>query len=306
MKDLGGVDYSPLKYFSSVFNSLVWLRRARMIIVRVMFFGLLVFVIWYVVNVVIVLNIASPEELANAPTETVYISIQCPGPHPVCAIGQFVILPLLIVVPLYVVLMISMAIPWWFFARNNHFAIIHDQAEAKKALNVPSFKGKLLSSSTLPIVGEIDGVKFCYFMRSYKEGGLLRWRERKMDSLMRLQLSSNLPHIIVNLRDNEKTRRSNMTSCMENAIEFQFEGTSGVYYDAYTANGNQVVALQVFTPDVLEVLYNKIPNADIEIYGSYVWVVERHTVVNDKTARQLFEGAFLLYEQIAFQLKTIK
>lgn len=61
-------------------------------------------------------------------------------------------------------------------------------------------------------------------MRSYKEGGLLRWRERKMDSIMRLQLSSNLPHIIVNFRDNVTARRSNMTSRMENSIKFQFEG----------------------------------------------------------------------------------
>lgn len=72
------------------------------------------------------------------------------------------------------------------------------------------------------------------------------------------------------------------------------------------ANGNQVAALQIFTPDVLDVLYTKIPNADIEIYGSYLWIVQRYTVVDDKTARLLFEGAFALYAQIAFQLRTIK
>lgn len=96
MNNLGGIDYSPLKYFSSIFNVLVWLRRARMIIVRILVVGLLGLGVWYVANILAVLNTVSPEELANAPSETVSVSIECPGSHPVCSIGQFIMLPLLI------------------------------------------------------------------------------------------------------------------------------------------------------------------------------------------------------------------
>lgn len=276
-----------------------------MIIVRLLFLVFIGAMVGYIVYVATILNAANPEQLSNAPTETVSISIQCPGSHPVCSAGQFIMLALVIVLPLYVILIISMAMPWDLFARHNHFAVVHDQREAKKILTVPSFKGKALSTSMLPIAGEIDGVRFHFFMRAYKEGGVLRWRERKMDSLMRLELPSNLPHIIVNARENEKARRSNMTSRMENAIKFQFEGISGAHYDAYTENGNQTAALQVFTPDVLDVLYEKFPLAGVEVYGSYLWIVQRYMVVDDKTAQRLFEGAFAFYKKIIPQLSVM-
>ena len=134
---------------------------------------------------------------------------------------------------------------------------------------------------------------------------MLRWRERKMDSILRLELPVDLPHIIIDARANEQARRSNLTAHDGADSKSQFEGASGSHYDAYTVEGGEAAAFQVFTPDVPEVLYTRLPTTDIEIEGRYLWLVQRYTVVNDKSAGALFEAAQDLYRQIAYNARVM-
>lgn len=197
-------------------------------------------------------------------------------------------------------------IPWRRFAASNNFLVGNgDDLSGLNVARVPSFPGKVLSLYSPLMYGEVENMRFGLTTRTYKEGGVLRWRERKMDTIMVVDLPTSLPHIVVNARANEKARRSNLAVRYGDDMRFQFEGVDGQHYDAYAAKTDQVTALQVFTPDVLSVLYTKLPTTDIEIQGKTMWFVQRYTILDDKTARQIFEGALELYIEITAQLRVV-
>ncbi len=171
-------------------------------------------------------------------------------------------------------------------------------------MNVPSFRGKPLRVSMAPIVGTLEAGQFGLFARHYKEGGLLRWRERQMDTVMWYDISSTVPHIIINARANERAKLSNLSERFDQSWKFQFEGTVGESFDAYVAKEHRITALQLFTPDVLAVLYEKLPHVDIEIKNGTIWFVWRYAVLNDKVARTLFESTGELMAQLQKQIRS--
>jgi hypothetical protein len=171
-------------------------------------------------------------------------------------------------------------------------------------MKVPSFQGKMLSLSLGPIQGLYGKHRFALHSRQYKEGGVLRWRERQMDTVLTLILPATLPHIVINARSNERARRSNMTKSFPAANKFQFEGAMGAKYDAYTKPESRVIALQLFTPDVLQVLYDRLPSADVELLGDKLWIVQRYGVLDDMLAKKMLKAADALYAELEKQLRV--
>ena len=303
-------DYSPLKHFPVMFWVYIWAKRVPMLLVRLAVLAGLVYLVVSIVTAYILIMNAPPESLASSSaseTTTVEYSCgtgegqqPCPGSE-IISIGLKLFLPgiVLYLIVTSVVLWQFMATPWRRFARYNHLHVENDPENIKDMIRVPSFKKHLSRIATNPIVGELDGIRFTLFVRMYKEGGILRWRERKMDTILMLEIPQQLPHIVINARANEKARRSNMSSQIDGAVKFQFEGVSGAHYDAYATSGGEAMAFNVFSPDVLSVLYSQLPMTDVEVDGSHLWFVQRYTVLNDKTAKKLFESAFALYAKIA-------
>ena len=306
MNTVNEIDFNPLKKFASYFNMLIIAKRIWMILVRVIFLGLVLIAAAYLIAIIIALKQPiTSEEINGQNITTVSASISCPGAHPICNLnisGGIMLAVFLGVIAPYI-LLASMIFPWTMFADRNNFRKEHLPEVRRRIVDVPSFKGRAITNLLDPIVGQVGNVKFSFFMRAYNEGGVLRWRERKMDSIIRFELPAHLPHIIINARENEKARRSNMTSVMDKAVKFQFEGADSLHYDAYTTKGKELEAFHIFTPDVLATLYDTLPMADLEISDNYVWVVQRYVTVNDKTARQLFTGAFALHTQLVTQIK---
>lgn len=303
------INYSPLKHFPAMYWVYIWVKRAPMILVRLAVLAGFVYLAVGIVTAYNVIMNAPLESLALSSTDTTTTVLEyecgtsdgqqlCPWNEEV--ISQFIIpgIVLYFVAP-PVVLWLFMAGPWRRFARRNKLSVENNPEKIKEMIQVPSFKKHLSGVPTGPIVGERGGIRFMLFVRMYKEGGILRWRERKMDTILRLEVPQQLPHIVINARANEKARRSNMSSKIDGGVKFQFEGTSGAHYDAYAAPGGEAMAFNVFSPDVLSVLYSQLPMTDVEVDGSHLWFVQRYTVLNDKTAKKLFESAFALYAKIA-------
>ena len=196
---------------------------------------------------------------------------------------------------------------WRAFATKNNYKIINQGNFAATAVErVPSFKAKAISFSSGVITGAYKNLEFALFTRQYKEGGLLRWRERQMDTVLAIFVPGQVPHIVVNARDNERARRSNLSASFPDSHQFHFEGTYGDKYDAYASPLSRVIALQLFTPDVLAVIYEKLPHADIEMKGNKIWIVQRYGVLDDKLAGSLFEAGGQLYEELIKQMKSAR
>jgi len=193
------------------------------------------------------------------------------------------------------------------FAKRNNFRWIEQSIAVLSGIErVPSFKGKFISFSSGVITGVFRNLTFTFFTRQYKEGGVLRWRERQMDTVLAIALPAQLPHIVINARANERARRSNLSTSFPDNYYFQFEGIYGDKYDVYTAPQSRIVTLQLFTPDVLAVLYGKLPTADIEIKGNKLWVVQRYGVLDDDLAKNMFAATSQFYEELEKQMKSAR
>jgi hypothetical protein len=201
---------------------------------------------------------------------------------------------------------VAMAVAWDNFAKANGFKMMDatDPVAVHKAMSVPSFQGKLFSRGMSPIIGKYGDRTFSLFSRQYKEGGLLRWRERQMDTIVVLNVPANLPHIVINARGNERARRSNLSKSFPQENKFQFEGAMGNRYDVYAKPESRVTALQLFTPDVLQVLYDRLPSADIELLGDKLWIVQRYGVLDDKLAQTMLQAGDALYSELEKQLRV--
>jgi hypothetical protein len=199
---------------------------------------------------------------------------------------NFGILAAIWFVPTFI-LFSSMSVSWNKFAKKNGFEVQNGTYEDLK-MRVPSFRGKRFAMSLPPIGGTVDLRPFSFFTRAYKEGGVLRWRERKMDTILSFELTKAMPHIAVDSRYNEKARQSNLNHRYGSEHMIHFEGNIGDKYNVYTGNGNEVVALQLFTPDVLEVFFEKLPQVDIETKDHTIWFIWRYGILNDKLAQDIF------------------
>jgi len=217
---------------------------------------------------------------------------------------------------LNIILLISMSAAWKKFADDNpdfHYMqpstspqdkSIYVAGSSVPQMTIPSFKGKPLRMSLYPIIGKIADVNFGFFTRTYKEGGLVRWRERQMDTILWLELPKNLPNIVIDATANERARHSNKSKHFDSSWKFQFEGAHGAHYNVYADPNNRITALQLFTPDVLDVIYSSFPDVDIEINGTTIWFVKRYGVLNDVLAKQMFEAIEKLIPELFRQIQV--
>jgi hypothetical protein len=284
--NLETVNFAPLKRYSFVFRLYIWLKRLRMILVRLLIIALLLYLL---TSKEVSISYSSENPLYLNPIFWIFVWVTS-----------------------NMILFNSISKSWNNFASSNGFIAIRKNTmqigrnSTLKEMTVPSFKGKLLGFSAYPVIGEVESRKFGFFTRLYKEGGIFRWRERKMDTVLWVHLKKRMPHIVVDSKFNERARRSNLSISYSNESLINFEGSTGDKYFDYSAPGNQIATLQLFTPDVLEVLFDRIPTVDIEMKGKRVWFVNRYAVLNDKVAKEMFSAVLEFMSEIDKQIESAR
>ncbi|OYW41782.1 hypothetical protein B7Z28_02160, partial [Candidatus Saccharibacteria bacterium 32-45-3] len=202
------VDFSPLKNFSKVFLIYIWIKRVRMMLVRLAFLVMVGFIFFIVLSYFTALE--SAIQNGTPAPEIQDMSYVCGGDTgracPMIDININAGMIIFMVYFLYLIPFLWMMFGWNRFAQVNHFTLENGWRRIKSMTTIPSFKKRLSYSPVAPIVGELRGMKLMFFSRMYKEGGILRWRERKMDTILMIELPQGLPHIIINARANEKAR----------------------------------------------------------------------------------------------------
>lgn len=283
------LDTSPLKNYGSVFKVYVWLKRAVMIAVRAGFVA------------IVALTVVSITRGQGGS-----FSYSSEGG----ALGGIFWLVITYFFVRFMIIMFVMSGAMKKFAQINGFTQVQHVGNYKNPespfakMRVPSFKGKILAISLFPVIGTYSGWRFGFFSRQYKEGGIIRWRERKMDTVLWVELPKTVPHIIVDSRLNERARTSNLSRHYDKNQLLHFEGVTGDEYNVYAPGGNQIAALQLFTPDVLDVFYTKLPRVDIEIKDKTLWFVWRYGILDDKLAAALFTGMAAFMTEFSRQLET--
>lgn len=306
IKSESRVDFTPLRHYSSLFKILRIVRRVRMVLVRLLVLAIIagVFgIIFYVLRSMDhQIGIENSTEVSSHSYEYSYDSSSS-----TIDLGLLLWLAISIPIIFYILKLVYMNMIWQAFAKKNGFQVVEPRDRvAVETVSVPSFRGKLLALSAGIVTGIYRGTPFALFTRQYKEGGILRWRERQMDTILMLSMPVRLPHIVINARSNEKARRSNLSTSFPGDYHFRFEGTYGGKYDVYAEPASRIMTLQLFTPDVLMVLYEKLSNADIEIQGDKLWIVQRYGVLNDKLAHDLFEASNALYGELEKQIGSAR
>jgi len=147
------INPTPLRRFSLLFVTYIWLKRIRMIAFRIL---ILAFIFDYFAGSRIV------EFESSGSTDLILWLIF------VWIIANFMLL-------------IWMNKYWRKFAEVNGFDISSESSlsNAHYDQQVPSFQNKKLALSLVSIRGYFDEIKFSFFTRIYKEGGIIRWREKK-------------------------------------------------------------------------------------------------------------------------------
>jgi hypothetical protein len=286
------VDYSALKHYSTAFTIFKWVKRIYMIVLRVAFLVL----IYHIGKTLYSTGSISYESTSSGTTKLSFNPI---------------ILVLIWLSP-GMILIVTMGLALQKFTKANKGFSMGDLSWAAKGIPnsamshmvIPSFKGKMLRVSLQPVVGLLAVGQFGLFARHYREGGILRWRERQMDTIMWYDLPKDIPHIVINARSNEHARRSNLSKHFAADYKFQFEGAQGPNFDIYAAPQDRITALQLFTPDVIDRLYTLMPNVDIEIEGRTIWFVWRYAVLNDRVVHQLFDATSVFMPGLNTQIRN--
>jgi hypothetical protein len=299
------IDYSPLALYSKLFLFFRLIRRIKMIVVRILW----ALVVIAILGAIAFYYIWANQQLDKPVTDREGYSYSSSYRSDGETYDVSWVLPTLLLIGFgpFIITMVMMGTSWSRFAQANGFKILSEEksrGQAMDVMKVPSFRGKLLAVSLMPIQGRYKNMDFTLHTRQYKEGGVLRWRERQMDTILTLLLPADLPHIVINARGNEKARRSNLSQSFPAEHRFQFEGPLGANYDVYAEPSARIVTLQLFTPDVVQVLYDKLPTADIELKGGKVWIVQRYGVLDERLARTMVEAADELYGQLEKQLRV--
>jgi hypothetical protein len=275
------IKFDDLKRYSFVFRFYVWLKRVRMILFRLIFLGIVGIIVFVLLF----------KDSVNFEGEGSFS-------------GTLTLNPIFWLFVWFVwnyILLMSMQMAWYKFANANGFELQKHGVPHEKT-KVPSFMGKWTRWQLYPILGKFNGLHFGFFTRLYKEGGVLRWRERKMDTVLWYNLPKYAPHIVIDSRYNENARRSNLGKSYDKSQLLHFEGPIGHKYNVYTAKGNEELVLQLFTPDVLEVFFHYLPQVDIEIKNKTVWFVWRYGILNDRLAKEMFVGSQIFMEEFLKQL----
>ncbi len=272
------LDYRPLRFFDAVLIFRIWVKRLRLIAVRV---GLVALIVWAGVFI-----------------------WQHPEFHDVSTGGGGTIDLGSVFAAIFVywlLTIIGTALAWMRFASANRL-VVQTAEESAELTGRTSFL-RHFSIGMMPI--KMGG--WLFGAQLYKEGGVIRWREYHADLWLRYRLedSYNLPHMVLDARPRDKQKAANIHARLAGLQEFTPEGQAGKEYRIFAESGHQSDALVIFTPDVLALLLDKLPGVDVELNGRDVWFVLRNPRLQTSSAENFIVGVDAVSSKLEKQLGSL-
>lgn len=166
---------------------------------------------------------------------------------------------------------------WGDFAKVNKWKLL--KARSKKDYIPPSLFMKVAYDSTpTRIVGDsidcVFGVNTCeVYQYSYTATFVDLWGKSRDYVVARIATTNKLPSMIL---DSKKTEAVEEFSIPVNFVSL--EGDFDEYFSLYCRKDDQINALSIITPDVMQALIQVAPLVDIEISDNYIYLITRGNI----------------------------
>lgn len=155
---------------------------------------------------------------------------------------------------------------WREFAQANGWSA--DKATSVIDLVPPSIKyGHSERTGTVVLVqlGTVDASLFTYDCRT----GSGKYEQTHNFTIARVELSEELPHMILN----SKSAHADIQETIKDDQKISLEGDFNKYFSLLIEQGQQINALEIITPDVMQTLISFNTNEDIEINGHNLYFI---------------------------------
>jgi len=113
-------------------------------------------------------------------------------------------------------------------------------------------------------------------------------------TVARVALREQLPHIVLN----SKSARADIEETIEHDEKLKLEGDFNKYFNLLIEKGQQINALEILTPDVMQILVSYNTNEDIEINGDSLYFISRNDKRDYKDMPSLINSIMHLTHEI--------
>lgn len=198
---------------------------------------------------------------------------------------HFIFVPVLLII-VYLAYLYNKVVKDYFisFAKTNGF-------DFKESLSVKSFKGKLFNTGHSRVAKNVVSGLFKdhptrFFHYRYTIGS---GKHKKTFNFTVWEISfekTDFPYILLR----SKTMRR-FGSLKKNERELSLRDDLSKHFRLYVTEGYEVEALQIFTPEFVNVLSKKGPNFSIEFAGNSLYIYDDVIVGNNKQLKEIYEVA---------------
>jgi len=149
--------------------------------------------------------------------------------------------------------------------------------------------------------GKIGSTAFdMYAYTYYKE---TRNSERAFPfTILHFKLSKPLPHLVLDSHKNDGII-SSIPRFFNDSQRIELEGDFNRYFDLFAPKDYQIEALDILSPDFMDMLTNFHVDFDIEINKHDVYIISRGINYDQQSMQELFKAAEVLISKFEFKLK---
>jgi hypothetical protein len=86
----------------------------------------------------------------------------------------------------------------------------------------------------------------------------------------------------------------------------KLEGDFNKYFDLYAPKGQEIVTLQIFSPDIMAQLIDHSKKFSLEFFGNYIYIYSRKAIKNGYEIYAMYSLTRLLIDKLAPELERLK
>jgi hypothetical protein len=125
-----------------------------------------------------------------------------------------------------------------------------------------------------------------------------KYQHHYRDTVIELDFHGQLPDLLM-LNIHARSSQVNLAESFGVKNKVQLEGDFDQYFTLYAPHGNEVEALEVFSPDIMALMEDESKHYSVEFAGNRIYIYASGFVATSDNLNQLFELAKKLIDKIA-------
>jgi hypothetical protein len=125
-----------------------------------------------------------------------------------------------------------------------------------------------------------------------------RYQQRYHDTVIEIDMHGQLPNLLM-MNNQSKMGRINLSGAFGIKNTLQLEGDFNQYFTLFAPQGNEVEALEVFTPDTMALMEDESAHYTVEFAGNRVYIYCNGFITTSENLNQVFTLAKKLTDKLA-------